>query len=143
MARIVFEIQIDAPAKQIVEALDTRAGIAGWWSEDVTFDGGVGSVMTIGFPGRAPLPFEMRVDAAGADAVKWSSVGKFPPHWVNTDVTWTLTGTDAGTLVHFSHDGWPTDEGPFAGSALTWGALMFSLKSYIETGTGQPLYRES
>jgi hypothetical protein len=64
MARIVFELDIDAAPREIAEALDTQPGIAGWWSEEVTFPGGVGSVMTIGFPGRAPVPFELRVDEA-------------------------------------------------------------------------------
>ncbi len=36
MARIVFELDIDATSKEIVEALDTQRGIAGWWTEDVT-----------------------------------------------------------------------------------------------------------
>ena len=49
-----------------------------------------------------------------------------------------MTPADGGTLVHFNHDGWASDEGPFPSSALTWGQLMDSLKSYVETGTGMP-----
>jgi hypothetical protein len=55
-------------------------------------------------------------------------------------VLWTLTPTPAGTLVHFSHDGWASDEGPFASSALTWGRLMDTLKTYAETGVAAPLF---
>jgi uncharacterized protein YndB with AHSA1/START domain len=143
MARIVFETTINATAKEIVDALDTERGIAGWWTEQVEFAGGPGSVMTVGFPGRAPLPFELRVEQVTEQQVRWASVGQFPPHWVGTEVTWTLTPVDGGTLVYFSHDGWANDGGPFPSSALTWGLLMESLRSYVEAGTGAPLYRKA
>ncbi|MEU4295104.1 SRPBCC domain-containing protein [Kribbella sp. NPDC026596] len=141
MARIVFELEVDAPADRIVEALDTEAGIAGWWTADVGFPGGAGTTMTLGFP-IAPMPFELRVDEAAPDRLSWTSVGEFPPHWVGTRVLWTLTPQPGGgsTLVHFSHDGWATDEGPFASSALTWGRLMDTLKGYAETGIAAPLF---
>jgi uncharacterized protein YndB with AHSA1/START domain len=142
MARIVFEINIDAGPKQVLDALHTQAGIAGWWTEETDFAGEVGSVMTVGFPDRAPLPFELRAEQASEQGVVWVPVGQFPPHWVGTRIAWTLTPADGGTLVHFDHAGWPSDTGPFPSSALTWGQLMTSLKSYVETGTGTPLYRK-
>jgi uncharacterized protein YndB with AHSA1/START domain len=141
MARIVFELEIDAPAAAVVSALDTAAGIAGWWTGDVDFAGGEGSIMKVGFP-VAPKPFELRVDGVGDKRVRWTSVGDFPPHWSGTTITWTLTPTERGTLVHFDHDGWASDDGPFPSAAMTWGQLMTSLKQYVETGTGTPLYRK-
>jgi uncharacterized protein YndB with AHSA1/START domain len=138
MARIVFDVEIEAPAEEIVKALDTEAGIAGWWTPSVTFPGGTGSLLEPSFS-LAPVPFQLRVDEVSDERVKWTSVGEFPPHWRGTDVTWTFTPTESGTRVHFSHDGWSNDEGPFPSSALTWGALMTSLKAYVETGLGSPL----
>jgi uncharacterized protein YndB with AHSA1/START domain len=138
MARIVFEIEIEAPAGKVVDALDTEAGIAGWWTPSVTFPGGAGSILQPSFS-IAPKPFELLVDEVSDERVRWTSVGDFPPHWVGTEVVLTLTPTDDGTRVHFSHDGWASDEGPFPSSALTWGMLMSSLKGYVETGIGTPL----
>jgi uncharacterized protein YndB with AHSA1/START domain len=140
MARIVFELDVDAPAGRIVEALDSEQGIAGWWTRDVKF---AGSTMTLGFP-VAPKPFELRVDEVSEQRVRWSSVGDFPPHWVGTEVVWTLRATadGGGTTVHFSHDGWASDEGQLPNAAMTWGILMTSLKRYAETGTGTPLFAE-
>ncbi len=138
MARIVFEIEIEALAEKVVEALDTEAGIAGWWTPSVTFPGGVGSMLQPSFA-IAPAPFELRVDEVSNERVRWASVGDFPPHWVGTEVIWTLTASGTGTRVHLSHDGWVNDEGPFPSSALTWAMLTVSLKEYVETGTGSPL----
>ncbi|GAA1553582.1 SRPBCC domain-containing protein [Kribbella sancticallisti] len=141
MARIVFELEIEAPAAAVVRALDSAEGIAGWWTGDVDFAGGEGSIMRVGFP-VAPKPFELRVDGVDDKLVRWTSVGDFPPHWSGTTITWTLTPTDGGTQVHFGHDGWASDDGPFPGAAMTWGQLMTSLKQYVETGRGTPLYRK-
>jgi uncharacterized protein YndB with AHSA1/START domain len=141
MARIVFELAIDAQPRDVVEALDSERGIAGWWTRDVQFPGGAGSTMTLGFP-VAPKPFELRVDEAGERRVRWTSVGEFPPHWAGTQVIWTLRPDADGksTTVHFAHDGWASDEGPLPPAAMTWGTLMTSLKRYVETGTGTPLF---
>ncbi|MDN5857881.1 MAG: hypothetical protein L0H84_04590 [Pseudonocardia sp.] len=141
MARIVFELEIEAPAKTVVTALDSQQGIASWWTDDVTFAGGVGSVMRLGFP-VAPLPFELRVDKAGEESVRWASIGEFPPHWVGTTIAWTLTPRDGNnTVVHFSHDGWAGDDGPMPSAALTWGQLMLTLKQAAETGRRAPLFQ--
>jgi uncharacterized protein YndB with AHSA1/START domain len=143
MARIVFELDIEAQPERIVDALDSERGIAGWWTRDVTFAGGPGSTMTLGFP-VAPRPFELRVDEVSAQRVRWSSIGEFPPHWQGTEVAWTLrpSANGHGTTVHFAHDGWASDEGPLPNAAMTWGTLMTSLKSYVETGAGTPLFDE-
>lgn len=137
MARIVFETDIAAPAGRIVEALSTRAGIAGWWTDDVDFPDR--DRMTLGFA-VAPARFELRVDQADESKVRWTSVGAFPPHWADTEIKWTLTPKDGSTTVHFAHEGWRGDEGPFPSSALTWGQLMGTLKDYAETGAPAPLF---
>jgi uncharacterized protein YndB with AHSA1/START domain len=140
MPRIVFELEVDAPARQVADALTTERGIAGWWTDDVSLPGGVGATMTLGFP-IAPLPFHLTVDQADEQHVVWSSVGEFPPHWAGTTVAWTLEPAGDSTTVHFAHDGWVSDEGPFGSSALTWGRLMDTLKRFAETGTSAPLFR--
>jgi uncharacterized protein YndB with AHSA1/START domain len=144
MARIVFELDVEAPPRRIVEALDSEQGIAGWWTPDVQFAGGAGSTMKLGFP-VAPKPFELRVDEVSEQRVAWSSVGEFPPHWAGTHVVWTLRPSANGdaTTVHFAHDGWASDEGPLPNAAMTWGILMTSLKRYVETGTGTPLFADA
>jgi uncharacterized protein YndB with AHSA1/START domain len=140
MARILFETDVAAPSDAIVAALTTRDGIAAWWTDDVDYAGGSGTLMRVGFP-VAPVPFELEVEEAGPARVAWRSVGQFPPHWTGTAVTWVLSAqANGGTKVHFNHDGWASDEGPFAMSAYTWAQLLGVLKTYAETGTPTPLF---
>jgi uncharacterized protein YndB with AHSA1/START domain len=143
MARIVFEVDLAADTSPIVAALDTERGIASWWTEDVTFAGGVGSTMTLGFP-TAPKPFVLQVAEVGPQRVRWESIGDFPPHWVGTEIIWTLSANpDGGTTVHFAHEGWADDGGPFPMAAFTWAQLLLMLKAYAETGQAAPLFRKT
>jgi uncharacterized protein YndB with AHSA1/START domain len=140
MARIVFELDVHADADRIVQALDTQAGIASWWTDDAELSGVVGSTMTLAFP-IAPKPFHLRVEEVSPSRVRWRSIGDFPPHWVGTEVIWSLTpNPDGGTMVHFAHEGWADDTGPFATSAYTWAQLLGVLKAYAETGAATPLF---
>jgi len=95
MARIVFEVDIAAEAGPIVAALDNERGIASWWTDEVAFAGGVGSTMTLGFP-IAPKPFVLRVAQVDPERVRWESIGDFPPHWVGTEIIWTLSTNPEG-----------------------------------------------
>jgi len=145
VARIVFDVDIESKPERVIEALDTEAGIKGWWTDDASVPGGIGSEMSLGFP-VAPVPFHLRVEEVSPSGVRWKSVGDFPPPWVNTTILWSMadaaSGRD-GVSLHFTHDGWASDEGPFGMSAMTWGRLLDRLKGYCETGVEQPLFRRA
>lgn len=142
MARIVLETDVAADPAKIVAALTSRDGIAGWWTDDVELEGGVGATMRLGFP-VAPKRFELTIDEASPQRVVWRSVGEFPPHWVDTTVTWTLTRAEGATKVHFNHDGWESDEGLLPHAAYTWALLLGTLDRYTKTGTAAPLFTRS
>ncbi|MBV9367568.1 MAG: SRPBCC domain-containing protein [Solirubrobacterales bacterium] len=137
---MLFDLDIQAPAEEIVAALDTAEGLRSWWTDDLEFPGGVGSTMKPNFP-IAPMPFELTVEKVEPTDIAWRSVGEFPPPWKDTTIKWTLTANDAGgTRVHFDHDDWATDEGMFAMTAYTWGQLLGVLKNYLEAGVSQPMF---
>lgn len=141
MARIALATTINTDPSDIVKALDSADGIAGFWTEDVTYDG-AGGLLTAGFA-DSPTPFRFRVDEVGPELVRWTNVGEFPPFFVGTSVTWMLLPAPEGngTTVLFTHDGWPSDDMPMPMIAFVWGQVLASLKAYVETGTGSPLYK--
>jgi len=99
--------------------------------------------MALGFP-TAPKPFALRVAEVGPERARWASVGDFPPHWVGTQIVWTLSANpEGGTKVHFAHEGWADDSGPFPMSAFTWAHLLLVLRTYAETGQAAPLFRKA
>lgn len=83
------------------------------------------------------------MEKASSRQVLWRSTGGLKRHWVGTTVTWALTPGEEGTTVHFNHDGWASDEGPFAMSAYTRGQLMITLKERGEKGKAVPLFRKA
>jgi hypothetical protein len=101
-------------------------------------------VFSAGFA-DAPAPWQLRVDEASAEVVRWTNVGAYPPFLAGTSITWRLQADPdgRGTTVHFTHDGWPTDEMPFPMIAYVWALVLASLKSYQETGAGKPLHTKS
>jgi uncharacterized protein YndB with AHSA1/START domain len=142
VARIVFDVDLAVEPERVIEALDTEAGIRGWWTDDASVPGGIGSEMTVGFP-IAPARFRLQVEQVSPRRVVWRSVGEFPPHWANTTISWSLGDSPSGhggVSLRFVHDGWANDEGPFGNAALTWGRLMDRLKRYCETGVAEPLF---
>ena len=58
--------------------------------------------------------------------------------WVDTRVRFDLSQVDGYTVVRFGHNGW-AEPGEFMAHCSTkWATYLMSLKSYVETGTGQP-----
>lgn len=140
MARIALATTINTGSAEVIKALDSAEGLAGFWTEDISYEG-VGGELTAGFA-DTPAPFKFRVDEVGDELVRWTSVGDFPPFFAGTTVSWTpMPAPEGGTMVLFHHDGWPSDDMPMPSIAFVWAQVLASLKSYVETGTGSPLHR--
>jgi len=78
MAEIAMQIDVAAPRARLLAALDTHDGLTAWWTTGVDRDG---DDLLFEFP-EAPEPFRLRRERADEDRVAWTSVGEFPPHWV-------------------------------------------------------------
>ena len=135
MTDIVFRFDIEAPSARVASAIAGQDGIRGWWTEAAEVPDGESGVMRLAFA-MAPAPFELRIDERSEEAVRWASIGAFPPHWAGTEIRWALAPSEqGGTTVAFRHAGFPSDEGMFGEVAFTWGGLMRSLKAYVEEGS--------
>jgi hypothetical protein len=97
--------------------------------------------LDLGFP-DAPKRFSLRVDEATDGAVRWTSTGDFPPHWVDTEVTWQLIENPggSGSQVFFTHAGFAAPDPMLGHTAYTWALLMGHLKNYAETGDAAPFF---
>lgn len=132
------EIRIAAPPAKVYEALTTEAGYRGWWNTKAEVGAAVGDEARLHFnKGGTPVAMRYRIEALQpGELVRWHCVGHDFAEWVGTTLAWRLRGGPDGTLVEFEHGGWkgappqPVVEG--------WKHFAGSLKSYVETGTGQP-----
>jgi len=69
-------------------------------------------------------------------AVRWTCVGHDMDSWVGTTLTWDLASDGDATEVSFEPSGWKG--GAPEPVVRGWRHFMGSLRSYVETGQGQP-----
>ena len=137
------QLQINASPQKVYEAITTQQGFEGWWSQVCHISSSVGELSFMKFvkEGRI-VGMYFRIDELQKDKkVIWSCVQNGNPCWVNTKLTFEIEKTNDGCLLTFIHHNF--DE-KWKGTPLYtmtvdgWNFFMNSLKSYCETGKGQP-----
>lgn len=131
------QVSVDATVDAVFEALTTLEGLAGWWTA-VTGDGRTGGELRFTFaPGAHAV---MRVDSAEREVgVRWSVLACHLQDWVGTTVLFDLSATGAGSVeLSFRHAGLTPRLECFSDCKNGWDHFIPSLRTYIETGIGQP-----
>jgi hypothetical protein len=138
---VLMQFDIDADSKSVAEAIGSRAGVAGWWSDAVDGDPGTpGRRFEVRFP-DAPQAFAFGVTAAGDQRIEWR-VGDFPPWWAETTIRWELSENPdgPGTRLLFSHRDFDPDNPIIPVITPAWAQIILRLKSFAETGRPNPFF---
>lgn len=140
---IVHEVEINAPAHAVYEALTTHSGISGWWAKDCDIAGAVGDVSRMRFDKEGTIvEMHFRIDGLDSDrSVSWTCVSNPNPAWLDTNLRFEIATQGAGVKLRFAHTNWDAQwEGqpPYQMTRDTWGHFMQSLQQYCESGAGQP-----
>lgn len=136
MAEIRHRVGIQGSAAEIYRLLTTDAGLSQWWTSDTEGAGGVGSVIYFRFGDDGPR-FEV-TELVTDRRVRWRHYGDMPGAWKGSEILFDLQAEEKQTIVAFSHYNWPQADDFLAHCSTKWGIFMMSLKSCVETGTGQP-----
>src|SRR3954453_4851713 len=123
---------------QVFEALTTQAGYRGWWSKDCQIAARPGEESQLKFDKQGNIvSMRFRLDeTVPGKAVRWTCVGHDMESWVGTTLAWNLVSDGGATEVTLEHGGWkgappePVRQG--------WRHFIGSLRSYVETGHGEP-----
>ena len=138
MSAIKDEVRIDAPVEKVYQALTTQAGYRGWWNSVAEVPDAVGGEAALRFiKDGQPVVMRFRIEELKPnELVLWRCVAHDMANWVGTSLRWRLSPAAGSVLVQLEHAGWtgPTPEPVAQG----WRHFLASLKSYVETGTGQP-----
>ena len=140
MFDILHRVGIKASPSEVYQALATPEGVAGWWTTDTTGDSKAGGMMTVRFTdgGRVLGAFEMKIlELHPGTRVVWQVV-KGPAEWVGTTIRFDLRQDQDFTIVLFRHQGWKEPVEFMSHCSTKWATFLMSLKSFGETGTGQP-----
>ena len=138
MKSIKEEVRIQAPTSKVYEALTRQAGYRGWWNAVGEVAESVGGEAKLRFvKDGTTVGMRFRIDEMKPNQlVQWTCVGHDMKDWIGTTLRWQLKQAGDATLVSFEHAGWK-GEAPET-VAQGWKHFVGSLKSYVETGTGQP-----
>ena len=138
MSSIKDEVRIQAAASKIYEALTRQAGYRGWWNAVGEVDEAVGGEAKLRFIKEGnTVNMRFRIDEMRAnECVRWTCVAHDMPSWIGTSLTWRLKEAGGAVLVSLDHSGW--NDTPPEPVAQGWKHFIGSLRSYVETGTGQP-----
>jgi len=136
MFEIRHLITIDAPVGVVYMAITQQEGLAGWWTTDAVTNPVVGSIAGFRFGDRHHNTIRI-VTLETDDRVEWICLDG-DPEWVGTTFTFELESREGVTVVRFTHGNWREMTDFFATCNYHWGFYMRSLKTFCETGTGEP-----
>ena len=138
---ILHRVGVITPTPETVyDALTNVDSLAAWWTQDTKGSGDVGGVLEFRFPPVGGFDMQV-VDTQPAQRVEWLVVDG-PEEWIGTTIEFDLRQDGDYTIVLFNHRDWK-EPGEFMHHCSTkWGQFLMSLKSLVETGTGQPAPRD-
>lgn len=141
MPHITHRIGIHAPVPQVLQALATVEGVAGWWTRHTSGTTGPGGVMTAAFQNPAGEEIGRFVietlPTASDTELRWR-VKEGPVEWVGTEISFTVSWQDGQTIVMFAHRHWREEVAFMAHCSMKWATFLLSLREFVEQGTGWP-----
>lgn len=141
MVDIVHRIGIRAPVGDVMQAISTAAGIAGWWSRETSADAGSEDAIRARFTNQAgEVLGQIGFDLVGPEAehrVRWRFTHG-PEEWTGTEATFELSTQDGYTILVFGHRNWSETVEFTAHCSMKWAVFLLSLKAFAETGKGSP-----
>ncbi len=136
MTSILHKIEIERSPEEVFKALSDPASLTCWWTQAQADNPDQKIAFRFGPEGDHIV--RMQVDEQLPDKkVVWQCI---EGPWAETgNFVFDLEPIDCGTALRFAHHGWPAADDFFMHCNSKWGFfLVVSLKSYLETGTGQP-----
>jgi len=137
MPDILHKVIMDASPEDVYRAITEEEGVRNWWTKDCSIGNEIGAVAEFHF-NRGRVTFRMRIDELEKpERIVWYCLDG-DPEWEDTRLVFEIYETSGKTVLEFSHLDWRSTDGIFAMCSYDWARYLASLKSYVETGAGQP-----
>jgi uncharacterized protein YndB with AHSA1/START domain len=134
-ADIRHNVTIKATPEQVYNAVTTQEGIESWWCKNTTARPALGFVNIFIF---GKFRNEMKVtELVPGKRVAWECIASIE-EWIGTTISFDLEEKNGNTLLRFTHGGWRAVTDTFAGCNYDWALFIKSLKTFCETGVGNP-----
>lgn len=147
MSDFQCKVHIKADPKKVYEAISEQRGLANWWTSDCDAESKEGTKAIFRFGETYTVMLIEKL--VPHKQIRWRCIEhlhiverpfKKQDEWVGTHLTFNIKENDAGgTELDFTHQGLNNALECYDVCEERWGHfLKQSLKSYIETGKGEP-----
>ena len=138
METIKQTVEINAKPAEVYSALTTTEGNRAWWTKNCEVGSKVGATAVFRFEnGKVEMRF--RIAKLADDEVKLVCVGhENNPDWQDTVLSYRLAGRGDKTRLDLEHAGFREKNKMYEMCVGGWAHFTNSLKSYLESGSGQP-----
>jgi uncharacterized protein YndB with AHSA1/START domain len=137
MKNIRHLITINATPSKVYHAISEQEGLSSWWTQDTKVNLADPGILEFGFGNGYTKKMKI-IHTHPTVRLEWKCVDAHP-EWIGTKIVFDLTTTkEHGTLLRFSHEGWRDETDMYAICNFNWAKFMMSLKSFCETGKGDP-----
>ena len=133
-----YDMRVDVPLPQILEALTDDAVIRGWWTAATRSERHGNDVRLFSGDNDSFVDFTVE-HTPGTGDVTWAVTACVEPDWVGTRPSFSVRANDDGThTVEFHHVGLRPALPCFDQCRAGWNHFMPSLHQFLETGVGRP-----
>ena len=128
----LFNIKTEDAGK-VFSAITEQGGLASWWTTETEVQDNI-----LKFTFTKDYYKKMKVVKSEAHKyVEWECIHA-DDQWLATRMSFDIITKEGSVDVRFRHFGWKEQTDLFGICNYHWGLYMKSLKTYIETGTGNP-----
>jgi uncharacterized protein YndB with AHSA1/START domain len=139
MYSIENQIEIQASPSRVLEALTTKEGIAGWWTQDVDCNSDTREATFRFAKPQGLMAVTFKVERADESGVVMTCIREqHNADWLGTKLEFKLRGAGAATRVVLLHAGYRAKNEVYEMCTKGWGYFLASLQSYLQTGKGTP-----
>ncbi|NIF81928.1 SRPBCC domain-containing protein [Comamonas sp. Tr-654] len=141
MVDIIHRIGIRAPISDVFQAISSVAGIAGWWTREISAIAGPEVAMSARFTDQSgrelgKIGFDL-IRPEAEHSVRWRFT-EGPEEWIGTEATFELSRQDGYTILLFGHRNWRETVEFTAHCSMKWAVFLLSLRALAQTGKGNP-----
>ena len=142
MYKIEDSILATSTPAAVLAALTTNDGLRGWWTTEVDSDCAKHTAtFRFGKQAGGESAHTFHLDAADERRVAMSCTESTNGDWLGTTLEFRIVADGTATRIELVHDGYAAKNELYDMCTKGWAFFLGSLKSYLETGKGEPHVR--
>lgn len=136
MADVLHDFPINAPPAQVFAAVTTPRGLDTWWTKSSSGMPDMDAEYSLQF--GPEYDWRARVTRCVPDESFELELIRAMEDWMGTRVRFDLEPTAQGTLLRFSHTGWPDASEHYRTSSFCWAMYLRVMRRSLEYGESVP-----